>query len=181
MRVNLLAKRYAQALFGLALENKTEEKIAEDMRLVGRVLGENRELRRVMSNPVLQDEKKVKILYRLFEKNISKLTLRFFDLLIRKRREVYLDAICVAFEEIYLDYKNIVKAELITATGADEKIRKQVIEKLKSITDKKIELSDKTDADLIGGFVARLGDYQYDASVATQLRKLRKSYAEQLK
>jgi len=181
MRVNLLAKRYAQALFGLALENKTEEKVAEDMRLVGKVLNENRELRRVMANPVLQDNKKVKILYHLFEKKITTLTLRFFDLLIRKGREVYLDAICAAFEEIYLDYKNIVKAELITAKGADEKIRKQVIEKLKAITDKKIDLSDTTDTDLIGGFVARLGDYQYDASVATQLRKLRKSYAEQLK
>ena len=180
MRVNLLAKRYAQALFTLSLEMKQEEKVAADMRLVGKVLYENRELRRLMANPVLQDDKKVNILQKLFKKKTTPLTLRFFSLLIRKRREVYLENICQAFEDIYLDFKNVVKAELVTATGSDEKIRKQVIEKLKAITDKKIELEDIRDEEIIGGFIARLGDYQYDASVATQLRKLRKNYAEKL-
>jgi F-type H+-transporting ATPase subunit delta len=181
MRVNLLAKRYAQALFSLALEMKQEEKVAADMRLVGKTLDENRELRRIMSNPVLHDDKKVTILKKLFEKKTTPVTIRFFSLLIRKRRETYLDSICHAFEDIYLDYKNVVKAELVTATGSDEKIRKQVIEKLKAVTNKKIELSEITDEEIIGGFIARLEDYQYDASVATQLRKLRKNYAEKLK
>ena len=181
MRVNLLAKRYARALFDLSLEMKQEEKVAADMRLVGKVLDENRQLRRVMANPVLHDDKKVKILQQLFEKQISELTLRFFSLLVRKRREVYLESICQAFEEIYLDFRKIIKAELVTAGGADKDIRKKVIEKLKAITDKEIELTDKVDEEIIGGFVARLGDYQYDASVATQLRKLRKEYAEKLK
>jgi F-type H+-transporting ATPase subunit delta len=181
MRINLLAKRYAQALFDLSVELKQEEKVADDMRLVGRVLDENRELRRVLSNPVLHDDKKVSILHALFEKKISELTLRFFSLLIRKRREVYLEGICGAFESIYLDFKKIAKAELITATGSDNKIRKEVVEKLKAITDKNIELTDITDDEIIGGFIARLGDFQYDASVATQLRKLRKKYAEKLK
>ena len=181
MRVNLLAKRYARALFDLSLEMKQEEKVAADMRLVGKVLDENRSLRRVMANPVLHDDKKVKILHELFEKQINELTLRFFSLLIRKGREVYLESICQAFEDIYLDFKKVIKAKLVTAGGADKDIRKKVIEKLKAITDKKIELTDTVDEEIIGGFVARLGDYQYDASVATQLRRLRKEYAEKLK
>ncbi len=181
MRVNLLAKRYAQALFGLALETKQEEKIAADMRLIGQVLDENRQLRRVMANPVLHDDKKVKILNELFRKEVSELTLRFFSLLIRKRREIYLESICHAFEDTYLDFKKIVKARLVTATGADETIRKKVIEKLKAITEKTIELTEVSDGEIIGGFIATLEDYQYDASVATQLRKLRTKYAENLK
>jgi len=180
MRVNLLAKRYAQALFDLSLENKLEEKVAADMRLVGSVLEENRELRRVLANPVLHDDKKVKILNKIFESDLTELSLRFFSLLIRKRREVYLETICQAFEDIYLDFKNVVNAELTTAMGSDNKIRKEVVEKLKAITDKTIVLAENVDEEIIGGFVARLGDYQYDASVATQLRKLRKKYAEKL-
>ena len=180
MRVNLLAKRYAQALFDLSLENKLEEKVAADMRLVGSVLEENRELRRVLANPVLHDDKKVKILNKIFENDLTELSLRFFSLLIRKRREVYLETICQAFEDIYLDFKNVVNAELTTAMGSDNKIRKEVVEKLKAITDKTIVLAENVDEEIIGGFVARLGDYQYDASVATQLRKLRKKYAEKL-
>jgi F-type H+-transporting ATPase subunit delta len=181
MRVNLLAKRYAKALFDLSLENKIEEKVAADMRLVGSVLEENRELRRILANPVLHDDKKVKILYKIFESSLTELSLRFFSLLIRKRREVYLETICQAFEDIYLDFKNVVNAELTTAMGSDDKIRKEVVEKLKAITSKKIVLAENVDEEIIGGFVARLGDYQYDASVATQLRKLRKKYAEKLK
>jgi F-type H+-transporting ATPase subunit delta len=181
MRVNLLAKRYAQALFDLSLENKIEEKVAGDMRLVGSVLAENRELRRIMANPVLVGSKKVKVLDKLFEKHLSELSLRFFRLIIRKGREVYLESICLAFEEIFMDFKNVVGARLITATGSDAKIRKQVVEKLSAITDKDIELKELIDQNIIGGFVAQLDDYQYDASVATQLRKLRKNYVEKLK
>ncbi len=181
MRVNLLAKRYAQALFDLSLENKIEEKVAADMRLVGRVLAENRELRRIMANPVLQGSKKVKILNRLFGEKLSELSLRFFSLIIRKGREVYLESICLAFDDIYKDYKNVVGAELITTTKSDDKIKKLVVDKLKAITDKDIELKEIVDKGIIGGFVVRLEDYQYDASVTTQLRRLRKNYADKLK
>ncbi len=181
MRVNLLAKRYAQALFDLSLENKIDEKVATDMHLVGRVLTENRELRRIMANPVLDGSKKIKILNRLFGDKLNELTLRFFSLIIRKGREVYLESICQAFQDIYNDYKNVVEAELITATKSDDKIRKLVVGKLKAITDKDIELKEIVNEDIIGGFVVRLEDYQYDASVTTQLRRLRKNYADKLK
>ncbi len=181
MRVNLLAKRYAQALFDLSLENRIEEKVAADMRLVGRVLAENRELRRIMANPVLNGSKKIKILNKIFERKLNELSLRFFNLIIRKGREIYLESICLAFEDIYKDHKNVVGAELITATKSDDKIRKLIVGKLKAITDKDIELKEIVNEDIIGGFVVRLEDYQYDASVATQLRRLRKNYADKLK
>ncbi len=181
MRVNLLAKRYAQALFDLSLGYRIEEKVAADMRLVGRVLAENRELRRIMANPVLQGSKKVKILNRLFGERLDELSLRFFNLIVRKGREVYLESICLAFEDIYKDYKNVVSAELITATKSDDKIRKLMVGKLKAITDKDIELKETVNEDIIGGFVLRMEDYQYDASVTTQLRRLRKKYADKLK
>jgi len=181
MRVNLLSKRYAQALFDLSLENKIEERVAADMRLAGRVLAENRVLRRIMANPVLHGSKKVKILNRLFGEKLNELSLRFFSLIIRKGREVYLESICLAFEDIYKNYKNVIGAELITATKSDDKIRKLVVDKLKAITDKEIELKEIVNEDIIGGFVVRLEDYQYDASVVTQLRRLRKNYADKLK
>ncbi|GMT44217.1 MAG: F0F1 ATP synthase subunit delta [bacterium] len=181
MSVNLLAKRYAQALFDLSLENKIEEKVAADMRLAGRVLTENRVLRRIMTNPVLNGSKKVKILNRLFGEKLNELSLRFFSLIIRKGREAYLESICLAFEDIYKDYKNVIGAELITATKSDDKIRKLVVDKLKVITDKDIELKEIINEDIIGGFVVRLEDYQYDASVAAQLRRLLKNYTGKLK
>lgn len=151
------------------------------MRLVGSVLAENRELRRIMANPILLGSKKIKILNKIFERKLAELSLRFFSLIIRKGREIYLESICQAFEDIYKDYKNVVSAELITAMKSEDKIIKLMMDKLKAITDKDIELKEIVNEDIIGGFVVRLEDYQYDASVVTQLRRLRKNYADKLK
>lgn len=182
MRVNLLAKRYAQAVFDLALETKTVDRVAGDMRLVYKVLEENRGLRKILANPVLAASKKIHLLDKLFgeEGRVSDLSIRFLRLITRKSREMYIMSICKAFDDVYLDYKNIVKAELVTAASIDSKIRGSVIAKLKNITDKDIELQEVVDEDIIGGFIVCIEDYQYDASIVNQMRKLRKTFAHNL-
>ena len=60
MRINLLAKRYAQAVFDLALEMKVEGKVEKDMHLVGQVLQDHREFKKLLKNPVVDDYKKVR-------------------------------------------------------------------------------------------------------------------------
>ena len=83
MRVNLLAKRYAQALFDLALEMKIQDKVEKDMQLTGQVLREHRELRALMKNPVVDDFKKVNLLDAVFGEHIQELTQKFFALIIK--------------------------------------------------------------------------------------------------
>ena len=182
MRVNLLAKRYAEAVFELAVETKNVDRIAEDLKLVYKVLEENRELRRIIDNPVIDASKKINILNKIFGEigNVSELSLRFLQLITRNGREMYLQGICQAFESIYLEYKNIVKAELVTAFDPDQEIRKSVLEKLKAISNKEIVLSETINEDIIGGFIVRIEDYQVDASVANQLKKLGKNFAGNL-
>jgi len=182
MRVNLLAKRYAEAVFEIAVETKTTDRIAEDLKLVYKVLDENRELRRIIANPVIDAGKKIKILNKIFAgpEKVSDLTIRFLNLITRKGREMYIMGICLAFDDIYLKYRNIVKAELVTAFVPGKEIRENVIEKLKAISDKKVELSETINDDIIGGFIVRIEDYQVDASVASQLKKLAKSFAGNL-
>jgi F-type H+-transporting ATPase subunit delta len=180
MKVNLLAKRYAQAVFDLALETRQVEKTAQDLRLVKEVLEENRELRKLMANPVLDASKKIKVIHAIFGSHVNELSIRFMNLITRKGREDYLLAICVAFEEIFLEYKNILRAEFISASPANAAIKKAVIEKLAKITDKTIELDQTIDPEIIGGYILRMEDYQVDFSIKNQLRKLRKKFAENL-
>lgn len=182
MRVNLLAKRYAEAVFELAIETKNVDRVAQDLKLVYNVFEENRELRKIVANPVIDASKKINIFNKLFAEKgrISDLSIRFLNLITRKGREMYITGICAAFEKIYLDYKNIVKAELVTAYKADKEIRESVLAKLKTISNKEIELSETIDEDIIGGFVVRIEDYQVDASVANQLKKLGKNFAGNL-
>lgn len=180
MRIQLLSKRYAQALFGLALENKILEEVKNDMLLVGAVLEENRVLRKVMANPVLDGYKKIRVLNKLFEGKVQNLSLKFLQLITRKNREQYISSICKAFNEIYKEYKNIVDVQFTTAYKIDESLRKTMLKKLKSFTDKHLEVSESIDEEIIGGFKLNFADYQYDASIKTQLKRLGKEFSKNL-
>jgi F-type H+-transporting ATPase subunit delta len=180
MRVTLLAKRYAQALFDLAVENNILEEVAQDMILVKSVLDESRVLRKLMSNPVIDYSKKIKVLDRIFDKKIQKLTHKFLQLITRKGREVYITFIATAFDVIYKDYKNILPVKLTTAIAVDEKLKKEILDKLAQVTDMNLEVTEIVDRELIGGFKLNFEDYQYNNSVQKQLQRLAKVFSENL-
>lgn len=180
MRIQLLSKRYAQALFGLAIENKVLEEVHQDLFMVGTVLNENRELRKVLANPVLDGYKKVRVLNKLFEGKVQTLTIKFLALITKKGREKYILSICKSFEEIYKEYKNILEVHLTMAYKADAKLRAEMIKKLETFTKKHLQLSESIDEEIIGGFKLNFMDYQYDASIKTQLKKLGKEFSKNL-
>lgn len=180
MRIQLLSKRYAQALFELALENDILDKVEKDIRLVDSALQSSRELRIIMANVVLDNYKKVSILKRLFEDKVEILTLKFLLLVTKKNREEYIAPICKAFLTIFKDYKNIMPVILTTAYDTDTKTRDAILNKLKDVTQKELEVTEKVDETLIGGFKLDFMDYQYDDSVKVQLKRLGKEFSDNL-
>jgi len=180
MRVKLLAKRYAVAVFDLALELKIESKVQKDMLLVGEVLEENRLLRKVLANPVIEGHSKAKILSEIFEGEIEKLTLKFLVLITKKGREVYLDDICSAYDEVFKEHFDIMPVLLTTAYSADETTKQEILSKLARIAGKTLEVSEKLDKNLIGGFTLDFMDFNYDASIKTQLKQLKKEFSKNL-
>lgn len=180
MRVQLLSKRYAQALFDLSLEQKYLEKTQQDMVLISTVLSENRELRKVLANPVLDNYHKVRVLDKIFTGKIQKLTLRFLELITNKNREAYLYPICEAFEVIYKEHKNIMPITITTAYKAEKKVVDAILEKLHTVTDKTLEVTLAEDEELIGGFRLDFEDYQYDDSIKVQLKRMAKEFSDNL-
>ncbi len=178
MRIKLLSKRYAQALFDLAIEFNILEKVNSDVKLISNVFSENRELRVIIANPVIDTYKKIKILNMIFETNIQELSMRFLRLITNKGREQYITQIYNSFDEIYLDYKNILSVKFTTAQKADKKVLDDISSKLKEVTKMNIDLTEKIHEDIIGGFIVNFQDYKYDASIINQLSKLKKSYSE---
>jgi len=180
MRIKLLSKRYAQALFDLAIEFNILEKVNSDVKLISSVFNENRELRVIIANPVIDTYKKINILNMLFKSNIQELSMKFLRLITNKGREQYIPYICDTFDEIYLEYKNILSVEFTTAQKADKKVLDDISGKLKKVTKMNIDLMEKVNEDIIGGFVVNFQDYQYDASIINQLSKLKKNYSENM-
>lgn len=173
-----VAKRYAKSLISLSNEQGVIDAVNNDMKLFTTVCSENHDLALLLSNPIIHGDKKLSILKQIFEKQMNKVTMTFFQIVVRKGREKYLLQIAKDFIDQYKTLKKILTAEIISAVGLDDKLRKQVYSLLRNDTNSEVELVEKVDKKLIGGFVLRIGDLQYDASVASSIRKLTQSFAE---
>ena len=180
MDITIISQRYAQALFDLALEMEILERVKDDMTLVLEVTRENPQFRRLLSSPIIPDGKKARILRSIFHRHVDKLTMRFLELVTHKDREVYLLDITKSFVNLYNKYKNILTVQLTTAAEINEKIREEIIDLLEDTTHKTIDLIEVVDDKIIGGFVLRMDDSQYDASIRKKISKLEKAFEKNL-
>jgi len=167
--------RYAKSVLELSKEQKSLEKVKEDMLLFTKIVTENRELGVVLKNPIVPADKKKSILKALFEKRVQPLTFKAFELIISKNREGILDEIAVAFINEYNLLKGIVVASVTTSYTLEDKQRKEVIKIVEEITGLKVELIEIIDESLIGGFVLKIGDKQIDESVKSKLAKIQRA------
>ncbi|MEZ5083351.1 MAG: ATP synthase F1 subunit delta [Bacteroidales bacterium] len=176
MRETIVANRYAKALFELSIEMNLVEQIYKDNQLVLEVCNQNPEFIIMLRSPVIKDRKKLSIIREIFEKKIHELTFKFMAIITKNSRESLLAEIARQFIAIYKEFKNIVPAHLATAATIDAETRNTIIALLEDRTDTTIELTEEIKEDLIGGFVLTMQDKQYDASVLTQIKNLRKDF-----
>lgn len=178
MRETRVSHRYAKSLMDLAIEQGQLEKVKADMQLVLNTVRENRDLEVLLKSPVVKTDKKQDILKAIFGSHVSPITMGFMDIITRKRREGQLEAIAAGVLSQYNEYKKVLTAVITTAAGLDDKLRKQVIDLVKQSLKSEVELVEKVDSSLIGGFVLRVGDKQVDSSIIRQIRKLERSFSE---
>ncbi|MCX6291255.1 MAG: ATP synthase F1 subunit delta [Bacteroidetes bacterium] len=172
-----VAKRYAKSLIDLSRETGHIDAVGADMKLFVAVCEQNRDLTLLLSNPIIHAGKKLSILTKVFEGKMNKLSISFFDIITRKGREAYLEEIAKEFVNQYKRFKGIQTAVITSAVGLDDALRSKVYSIIKTNLDSEVELIEKVDKNLIGGFVLRMEDKQYDASIASDLRKLTKEFA----
>ncbi|MFI5150743.1 MAG: ATP synthase F1 subunit delta [Bacteroidia bacterium] len=170
--------RYAKALLDQALEKGELEKVYADVQLIIHTIKENRELAAMLRSPVIKTEKKKSILNAIFSASVSPLTSHFLQLISEEKREEYLEMAMEEFVRKYKHNKNILTAVITTAQGLDEETRKSVKELIKKQTASEVELVEKVNNELIGGFVLRVGDKQNDASILGKIRLLERTFKE---
>lgn len=165
--------RYAKAFFTLAKEKNMTTELREDARLIASICATSSDFNLMLESPVVKTSKKVKALKSIFEGQINELSVKFMVLIAENKRESYIPGIFRHLEDLYRKEEGIKTAVLTSAKQLDESILIRVKEILETEFNAKIELSQKTDPELIGGFVLRIDDNQYDASIATQLQKIK--------
>jgi F-type H+-transporting ATPase subunit delta len=173
MNESQISVRYAKALFKSASEMQILDQVFRDMELVSGVC-QLEDFKYVLELPSLQASQKCRMVDSVLKDQISEISVSMINLVIQNNREIYLSAIARNFGDLYRQARGIRKASLVTAKPVDEATLDGIKKLIARAYDTKVELKTAVDQDVIGGFVLTIEDQQYDASVATSLRKLKK-------
>lgn len=174
-----VASRYAKSIMELSLEKGTLEEVHADFERLTALASSNRELELVLKNPIVTSDKKLNILKSLFAKGVDKLTLTFFEIVSRKNREGILLDVAKEFENQYNLHMSIQVAEVTTTFAIDDKLRKEFSEVVKEISGKKtVQLVEKINPELIGGYILKVNDRQLDESLSSKLRQLKTQFTQ---
>ncbi len=173
MNESQISVRYAKALFQSASEKKILEKVYKDMELLALTCKQD-EFQYMLVVPTLKPSQKVKLMEAIFESKISETSMSLINLVVQNKRDIYLPGIARNFRDLYRKAMKISSASLVTAVPVDEKSLESVTKMLASVNDSSVELTTKVEEGVIGGFILTIENMQYDASVASSLRELRK-------
>jgi F-type H+-transporting ATPase subunit delta len=173
------ALRYAKAILEMAKEKKSLDAVEKDMRAVLATISNSKELKDVLSSPVVSGALKKKALMQIF-KGSHAITEGSISMLVDNRRIGMLNE--VAFKYIILNeqLKGKDVAYVTTAVPLNSSMEKKVLEQVNNITSNEITIENKIDENIIGGFVLRVGDLQYDASIANKLNNLKREFTNSL-
>ncbi len=170
------AIRYAKAILSFALEQQKEVEVNNDMLLVANTIQDSKELQLLLNSPVLKTELKKSALKEIFESKTSPLTIGLINLLIDNKRLPILGEVAKKYNVIFDSLKGIEVAKVTTAIPLTEELNQQVLRKVIEITGKQATIESIINPDIIGGFILRVGDIQYDASVANKLQVLKRQF-----
>ncbi len=169
------ALRYAKATIETAIEQKVANVVEKDMQLIVDTIAQSDELKDVLTSPVLDEESKIKALNGIFD-GTHKITLELFNLLMLKNRIPILNEVAKSYIKLNEELKGESLAVLTTAVPMSSALEKKVLQTIQKITKEKITLQNIVNPDIIGGFVLRIGDLQYNSSISNKLNNLKREF-----
>lgn len=169
------AIRYAKALLSLANTNNVAEVVNADMTHIAETISNNKELSEMLHNPILPSAKKNEVLRAVFT-TVNALTNNLFDTLAQNKRTHLLHAIGNAFTQLYNESKGNQIAQVTTATAITPQLEAKILDKVTQLTGKQATLVNTIDESILGGFILRVGDMQYNASIANKLKQLKREF-----
>ncbi len=174
MRPTAAARRYARALFGLALESGELDATREQLDSTAQVFASSPELRDALMTPLRPAAERKAVLEAVAEREgLSVLLRHFFGFLIDQRRLLAFDAIREEFVRLADEHAGLTTATVVSAADLDSTQQDRLAAALSERTGKRVRLDVSVDPDLLGGVIAKVGDLVFDGSLRTQLGQLR--------
>ena len=167
------AIRYAKAILDLAHSKNVAEAVANDMKTISTTITSNQELSTFILNPTMKVEVKESALLEVFADS-NAVTKGLFHLLFENKRFEILGEIASEFNNLNDEANGVQVAKVTTAIAMDSDLEAKVLAKIATFSDKKITIENTVDPSIIGGFILRIGDKQYNASIANRLQVLKR-------
>ncbi|RLD63262.1 MAG: ATP synthase F1 subunit delta [Bacteroidetes bacterium] len=174
MNESKISVRYAKAIFAYALEKNILEDVKKDFSLIFDVCQKEKDFNTLLESPIVKTSKKQKVVQLIFKEKISSGTLSFLMLVFSNKREIFLSNIARNFLKIYREHKGIKKIFFTSSCEISNDLRQNIQKVIQKEFSDKFEITEQVDENLIGGFVLRIDDHQYDASVLNKLDKIKK-------
>ncbi len=167
------AIRYAKAILDLASSLGLASEVNKDMTLIHTTLNDNLELTTFIHNPTIAVDVKENVLKEVFA-NVNGVTNGLFHLLFVNKRFEILNAIALQYNRLFDELNGLELAVVTTATPLTSDLEIKVLQKIATLTDKKVTIKNVVDESIIGGFILRIGDKQFNASIANSLYVLKR-------
>ena len=179
MKDTRAAIRYAKAILDIAVDNKATDAVEKDMRDVVNTISDSKELKDLLASPIVKGEDKKNTLSMIF-KGSHAITEGMIKLLVDNKRVGMLNEVALKFIILNEQLKGQDVAIVTTAVPLTKDLEKKVLAQVAKITGNKVTIENKLDESIIGGFVLRVGDLQFDASVANKLSNLKREFTNSL-
>ncbi len=177
--VSGVAERYASALFDLAREDSSIERIEGELQSLTGMLDESADFRRLVESPVFSAEEQERAIGAIIDKaGIGGLTANFVRLVARNRRLFALAGMIKAFREMAARHRGEVTAEVTSAHQLSDAHVAALKEALKDKLGKDVTLETRVNPALLGGLVVKVGSRMIDTSLRTRLMTVKTQLKE---
>ncbi len=170
------AIRYAKAILDIAQTSGKAEAVNNDMKSIVTSISDSPELREFLTSPIIKMDVKKSAVSEIFS-NVQNETNSLFELLLENKRFEILEAIAIQYNRLFDESNGIEIAKVTTAFAITPELETKVLAKIAEFSNKKITIENSVDPAIIGGFILRIGDKQFNASVASKLNELKREFA----
>ena len=178
MKESLAGNRYAKSLIGLSIEKNELDTVYNDMVLISETVENSKDLDLLLKSPVVKTDKKQEILSSIFGKETSELTKQFLLLISSRNREAIIGDIAGAFVRQYKVIKKVIVTEVTSAIKLESAQKKKILQLLNTNESSSVEVIEKINPEIIGGFIVRVDDKQIDASISRKLDDLKQGFSK---
>ena len=170
----VVAKRYAKSIFSLAKERESLDSTFKEITMINEIFNVNKDFINFIINPVINLDKKKKIIEIIFSDNLESFSKSILYFIIENKRANLITQIFEEFNILYRKEKNILQIDLITAKKASESLKNSIIKKFGKGSD--VLLREKIDKSILGGILVKSENKQFDSTVINSINKIKSSF-----